>query len=1130
MKKYIALVLILLGLVARTYSAPSAGLVITNNLFEPDGVAFAWSNSLYLTYTDSNIVQGVVALYTDTQTDPLTNVVSGFMAPAGLVYVPARDTLFVGDTRLRQVFQIARNGTISNIWGFPFTAGTRDGTNSSSGGVVTPGDPPANTNQTGKALFTSPAALAADKAGNVFVADVDSGTIRKISTDNGVTNVATGFYKPSGLALDDAGRIYVADTMNHSIQMIDLDGKVKLVAGTGKSQDAGYRNGPTTNGSATARALFNKPRGLLWVDATVGLLICDTGNHVVRQLLNGVVSTYVVLTNAAPYDTPRAAPYNIARDEDGNYRVTDVLNNALWTVQVTTPQPPVRAPIIGNVYETNNIYGTTTTFIEAVIDSTYNNDIEAEGKVVNIDNDSGTTAFYRIGPIADRVPVPGPTDSSTDFSVGKTLPRSIIPTDRPVGYNVVTIKAIGMAAGRKSSPMVTATYRFVVGNPTIVGNNPGAFTIDTGTTKGARFYYTVDGTDPVEYLSRAYVTNKPLNVVNGTNDIDFRIQGFKSGFRASPVVQKTMLFKDLQTGSIGVLNTNIQAGIGATIVVPVQVKLPSGMQLRSLQFRVEVTPDGTNNAAILDQFRALPIDPLNDFITVNAPRAEADKDVQPVYSQYLNSTTNNGVIKPVRGLTISYIGTNANFLVTDFATVAMLAVPMPATVGQGASYTIGIRAPSGTADGEQFDVPLVTLSDQHITIANIPYLAGDSAVAEGYNAGEFGGLKNHGTNLVNLANSDVNNAFNASMGVRTPFYFSDVFDAMDTFPEDSEVGVGGDGQIRYLDWQIILKRALRWDPNDTFNWMRVWGPDGRRVSSSTNITGLADSPARRSKLDHQGQVWYRQALIGATPLENVSPGATVRVPVHIAAQAEPYVAGVQLRAAVEPVGSAPRITAAVQFVKADALPDPIQIAGLQETLPADQTAVAWSLLQNQLPQALMKKYTLGHVQVTIPFNAQPGQQYRVRFLNADGAPDLKTQYDFETLPSRIWVGTPAQAPQGILTDEWKQHFFGSLDNPWSAPDADPDGDGVPNALEYQKGTNPVKLRLQATLADGVAAGSRGLTLRWFAVLGGTYVVESTPDLAHWTAVQANVAGDGEVHEYAAPAGLACHLFYRLRSK
>ena len=1046
MKKCIALVLILLGLVARTTSAQSVGMVITNGLMEPDGVAIGWNNNTYLTDISWSEMGRVLQYNQDNGV--LTNFASGFVAPAGLVYVKARNSLFLGDTGLRQVFQLAPDGTISSIWGIMSTAGTADGTNSNTGGIAPEAGVPDGGNPAGKACFTGPAALAADPAGNVYVADIDSGTIRKISPLNDVSTVATGLDKPSGVAVDDAGRVYVADTMRHSIKMIDTDGTVKLVAGTGRSQDAGYHNGQATNS-----ARFNKPRGLLWVGGKVGLLICDTDNHAVRQLYNGLVSTYATIGGDS-------TPYNLARTEDGNYVLTDLINSKLLSIQVTAIQPPVRSPVIGEVVYITNVFGSFITTISPVTNATFLNDA-----VVAIAGESGTSTFYVKGPNGEDLIDPSPTNGSSPaaYDLGQsTMPNSIVlpAQDGPI----VTVKAIGTAPGRKASSIVTATFHFQVSTPAINGKNPGAFTIDTGATAGATFWYTVDGTDPVPYAknARTYDTPTPsnpatiLNIVNGTNDIDFRIVGYKTGYTPSRIVRQTFLFSDLQTSSIGVLQ-DVEAGSGATIVVPVQVKLASAAILRSLQFRVEITPENNAPDAILDQLRAMGVDPLNDFLPVKTPVFDLSKPATFAFSSYSNNVEG----KPVMGLAISFIATNANFQVEDFATVAMLAIPVPPTANPGDSYRISVRYPSGTYDGQQLDVPLISLQDRHIIIQNIPYLVGDSAVAEGYNAGQFGSLKNFGTNVAALANNDVNNAFYASMGVRTPFSFSDVFDAMDAFPEDSSVAAGGDGQIRFLDWQIILNRALRLDTN---NWMRSWAPGGRRVTVITNLIALADTPAYPIKLDRQGKVWNRQALIGATPLENVAPGAAVNVPVYITAQAEPYVAGLQWRATVEPLGGAPAIASPVQFVKASSLPDPMGIAGLQDTLPKNQTAVAWSLAQNQLPSALMKNYTLGHLVVTIPWNAQPGQQYRVRFLNADGAPDLKTQYDFETLSASIWVGTPAQQPQGNITDEWKQYFFGSLDNPWSAPEADPDGDGVINSDEYRQGTNPVKLRLQTAVS------------------------------------------------------------------
>ena len=77
---------------------------------------------------------------------------------------------------------------------------------------------------------------------------------------------------------------------------------------------------------------------------------------------------------------------------------------------------------------------------------------------------------------------------------------------------------------------------------------------------------------------------------------------------------------------------------------------------------------------------------------------------------------------------VSAIGTNSNFGVHNFATVAMLAVTIPSTATVNDSYKIQVVQPSGTSDGQQAPVRLTPLGARSIVVSNISYVVGDSSL------------------------------------------------------------------------------------------------------------------------------------------------------------------------------------------------------------------------------------------------------------------------------------------------------------------------------------------------------------------------------------------------------------------
>src|ERR1039457_4598175 len=99
------------------------------------------------------------------------------------------------------------------------------------------------------------------------------------------------FSNPSGIAADSAGNVYVADTANHTIRQITPGGAVSTLAGL-----AGVSGSADGTGSA---ALFNQPQGVA-VDGAGNVYVADTGNHTIRQIApGGVVSTLAGLAGGS---------------------------------------------------------------------------------------------------------------------------------------------------------------------------------------------------------------------------------------------------------------------------------------------------------------------------------------------------------------------------------------------------------------------------------------------------------------------------------------------------------------------------------------------------------------------------------------------------------------------------------------------------------------------------------------------------------------------------------------------------------------------------------------------------------------------------------------------------------------
>jgi len=1159
-----------LGL-AQLHAANSVDTVITNGLFEPFDVAIASDGTAYLTDGGNQRVLkipagggavGVLAGATGTAgTNNGSGAAARFSTPQGIVL--ARGGLVVADSANHTLRFVTLAGVVSTLAGVPGGYGHSNG--------------PAAT-----ARFRFPLGLAADEDGNIYIADSQNNAIRKLDTNNVVTTVASNFFQPAAVTVGANGELWVADTRRHCIKRIETNGVVTLVAGTPNVSGA-------VDASIATEAQFSSPRGLYWISPSAGLLISDSGNHAIRRLYYDTnFGSYSVETYAGTLTSPGtddgaalqakfSGPVGLARDLlGGGYLVVDRGNNRLRRINTGAVQPPIADPQIGWVDLVPDGFGSLISVLRPVVSGVFNQEL-----VIAIPTEAGTQVYYTFGPtpenpFEDTIPDPGPGVGFTppiyrDGMYYDQIPQSIVAAQPDV-----TIKAIGVGEGRRSSAIVSARFIFKVGNPTIVGDNAGSFMV-ANVTSGAEMWYTWDGSEP---------TNNPTantNVFGPVFDGDtisvnpensnrtIKIRGFKNGFRPSDLVQKTFSPSNFMANTLsfgfasGEGSSVFVASAGQRFFAPVTLTLLPQQKMYSLQFSMMATglmgPAIDPNSIAFESTLQKP-DPLNPGLFVDIPPLMAVPGGGVADATLLNPAINLlgvGWLERAGGTNV-YDATAQDLIRysqaydTQYTSdggkviVGVCSFVVPLDAPGGSQYLMELDRASATANGINQDVYIHIPTNGSLSAGTpingrkivrvagggggggggggdgsgvIRYIVGDVTPFRWFNAGDFGdGL---------IQNSDVLKVFLAAVyGLNVPSVGSDLYDAMDSSDGSVNVYDGsdysidsvryGDGLLNVDDVFVTFRRSL--DP--TLKWYARYWSNGFRAA--VEVTNTAPPKSMGGKPAAAKTVTSARPSVVITADDVVgAPGTTVDVPIRIHLSGGASLRVAMMGLTVQAIEGAPTVSQPVSLTPSASLGS----SGVQSSKAANHTAAAWL---NTAVTGVSGDTVFATVRVTIPANAGSDAAYRLHFDHFSGSENGLTLFKKYVTDGIVSTRSRAgSAWNDAIPDVWRLRFFGAISNAMSAASADPDRDGVNNLNEFLAGTNPFQADSVLSLKSA-PAGPSALKLFFPTGTGRTYVIDCAPDVTGpWSPLTTNV-GDGAVLEYINTAPGVSQRFYRVRTQ
>jgi len=257
--------------------------------YHPEGIVFDATGNLLVVDHDNNTIRQLTSDGTNWFVTTIagqagirgsvdgTNTDVQFWGPRGIA-MDGGGNFYIADASthiIRKMVHIGTNWVVTTIAGLAANFALSDGTNSN-------------------ARFNFPFSLAIDPNTNIYIADFGNNAIRKIRpigtnwvvttiAGDGVsgsvdgTNSKARFNSPAAVAIDNEGILYVSDQFNNTIRKLAPIGTNWAVTTIG-----GVALVPGANNGFGTNAHFSRPWGLT-LDSQKRLFIVDRSNHAIRQ-------------------------------------------------------------------------------------------------------------------------------------------------------------------------------------------------------------------------------------------------------------------------------------------------------------------------------------------------------------------------------------------------------------------------------------------------------------------------------------------------------------------------------------------------------------------------------------------------------------------------------------------------------------------------------------------------------------------------------------------------------------------------------------------------------------------------------------------------------------------------------